>query len=136
MISMQSRQVMALEARHFQPCFTRKPLAVARGKGSRVYDLEGKAYLDFIGSLGTCVVGHGNPVVLQAVKAQLGKIVSTSNLYYSEPQALLAKRLARVSSRIPDRNRLRPPSSSRERLRAKRESLPRSTRSMGGRWAP
>ena len=97
MISMQSRQVMALEARHFQPCFTRKPLAVARGKGSRVYDLEGKAYLDFIGSLGTCVVGHGNPVVLQAVKAQLGKIVSTSNLYYSEPQALLAKRLARVS---------------------------------------
>src|SRR3989338_665150 len=94
---MRSKQVMALEARHFQPCFARQPLAIARGKGSWVYDLEGKAFLDFIGSLGTCVVGHGNPVVLRAVKEQLGKIVSTSNLYYSEPQALLAGRLAKIS---------------------------------------
>ncbi len=94
---MNPRQLMALERKHFQPCFARKPLAIARGKGSWVRDAEGRAYLDFIGSLGTCVLGHGHPAVKQAVRKQLEKIVCASNLYYSEPQAVLAERLAKVS---------------------------------------
>lgn len=66
------------------------PLLV-RGRGTRVYDDAGKEYLDFVGGLAVNALGHCHPEVVRAAKAQLDKLIHTSNLYYTEPQVELAR---------------------------------------------
>ncbi len=64
---------------------------LVRGSGSRVYDDQGKEYLDFVGGLAVNALGHCHPAVVQAAKNQLDKLIHTSNLYYTEPQVELAR---------------------------------------------
>ncbi len=66
---------------------------LVRGSGTRVYDDEGKEYLDFVGGLAVNALGHCHPAVVQAAKDQLDKLIHTSNLYYTEPQVELARSL-------------------------------------------
>ena len=66
---------------------------LVRGSGTRVYDDEGKEYLDFVGGLAVNALGHCHPAVVQAAKNQLDKLIHTSNLYYTEPQVELARSL-------------------------------------------
>ncbi len=73
---------------------------LVRGAGSYVWDDKGKKYLDFLGGLAVNVVGHCHPQVVEAICEQAGKLMHTSNLYYGEPQAELAKVL--VENSLPD----------------------------------
>ncbi|HHU76410.1 MAG TPA: aspartate aminotransferase family protein [Firmicutes bacterium] len=72
------------------------PLLV-RGQGSRVWDENGKEYLDFVGGIAVNALGHCYPPILEAVSRQMEKIIHTSNLYYSEPQVELARMLVENS---------------------------------------
>ena len=78
------------------PNYGRFPLQLARGAGCRVWDEEGNAYLDFGAGIAVCSIGHCHSRVLEAMQAQLGTLVHTSNLYYTRPQGLLAKRLVEL----------------------------------------
>ncbi len=78
-----------------------EPIAIERGQGSYVWDLEDRRYLDFFGGVLTTMVGHNNPAVTAAVQAQASKVLHTSTLYLSEPMIALAEKIAELSG-IPD----------------------------------
>jgi predicted acetylornithine/succinylornithine family transaminase len=76
------------------PTYGRYPLTFVRGKGSRVWDAGGKEYLDFGGGIAVNVLGHA--ALADALARQADILVHCSNLYYTEPQGLLAKRLVEL----------------------------------------
>ena len=73
--------------------YNRFPVEIVSGKGSRVYDIQGKAYVDMGSGIGVTAFGFGDEAWMTAVTEQLGKVQHTSNLYYTEPCARLAKLL-------------------------------------------
>jgi acetylornithine/N-succinyldiaminopimelate aminotransferase len=75
------------------PNYRQAPIALKRGLGSRVWDADGKEYLDFLGGIAVTVLGHNHPSVRAAAQAQLDQLWHTSNLYFTEPQVELAERL-------------------------------------------
>ncbi|TMR89374.1 acetylornithine transaminase [Nonomuraea basaltis] len=77
----------------FMPNYGVPPVALARGEGSRVWDVDGKEYLDFIGGIATSSLGHAHPALVEAVSKQVATIAHTSNLFLHEPEVLLAERL-------------------------------------------
>ncbi|MBO4939797.1 MAG: aspartate aminotransferase family protein [Clostridia bacterium] len=82
-----------LDQQYIAPTYARFPVELVRGQGSTVYDANDKAYIDFGTGIAVNAFGIGDKAWKEAVVAQLDKIQHTSNLYYSEPCALLAKAL-------------------------------------------
>ncbi len=78
------------------PTYGRFPLCLARGQGSRVWDEQGNEYLDFGAGIAVCSLGHAHPRLGEAVTRQAGILGHTSNLYYTRPQGLLAKRIVEL----------------------------------------
>ncbi|MFI6599797.1 acetylornithine transaminase [Nonomuraea sp. NPDC050536] len=77
----------------FMPNYGVPPVALARGEGTRVWDVDGKEYLDFIGGIAVSSLGHAHPALVEAVSKQVATIAHTSNLFLHEPEVLLAERL-------------------------------------------
>ena len=77
--------------------YARQPISIVRGRGSKVYDLEGREYVDFVGGIAVNVLGHGHPDLVLAIQKQAAQLIHTSNLYYTEPQTKLAQMLVRHS---------------------------------------
>lgn len=71
--------------------YGRFPIALERGLGCRVWDTQGKEYLDFVAGIATCTLGHAHPVMIEAVTRQIQKLHHVSNLYYIPEQGELAK---------------------------------------------
>jgi acetylornithine/succinyldiaminopimelate/putrescine aminotransferase len=82
--------------RYVIPTYARFDLRLARGKGTEVWDEDGKRYLDFGAGIAVTSIGHAHPRVLAAMQRQIATLVHTSNLYYTRPQAVLAERLVRL----------------------------------------
>ncbi|MBA2318111.1 MAG: aspartate aminotransferase family protein [Euzebyales bacterium] len=78
-----------------------QPIAIERGEGRHVWDVEGTRYLDFFGGILTTMTGYSVPEVVDAIREQAGKILHTSTLYVSQPMVELAEMIAELS-RIPD----------------------------------
>ncbi len=83
--------------RYVMNTYARFPVAVVKGKGCWVWDHEGRRYLDFTSGIGVLNLGHRHPAVLAAVRAQLARVIHTSNLFYTESQAELARLLVEHS---------------------------------------
>jgi acetylornithine/N-succinyldiaminopimelate aminotransferase len=77
--------------------YKRFPLVLVRGQGTKVWDENGKEYLDFVAGLAVCNVGHCHPKVVEAIIAQAGTLLHVSNLYYTAPQIELARLLVGAS---------------------------------------
>jgi predicted acetylornithine/succinylornithine family transaminase len=92
-----AQATMDLEREYVLQNYARYPLVIARGKGSYVYDLEGRRYLDFIAGIGVNALGHAHPRILKVIREQAGLLIHSSNLYYHQYQGPLAKRLAEAS---------------------------------------
>jgi predicted acetylornithine/succinylornithine family transaminase len=87
----------ALEERYLMRTYKRAPVDFVRGEGALLWDAEGKRYLDFLTGISVCSVGHCHPDVVQAVHEQSQRLMHVSNLFYTEPMARLAERLAESS---------------------------------------
>jgi len=94
---MDSQTLMMLSEQYIAHTYNRYPLVLVRGKGTRVWDLDGKEYLDFFAGLAVCNLGHCHPKVVKAIQAQAEKLIHVSNLYYIEPQIQLASLLCKNS---------------------------------------
>ncbi|MBP1764476.1 MAG: Acetylornithine/succinyldiaminopimelate aminotransferase [Firmicutes bacterium] len=94
---MNKEQIIAMDKQYYMPVFNRNPIVLSHGKGPYVYDNEGNQYLDFLAGIAVNLLGHGHPKLVAAIAEQAGRMIHCSNLYYTEPQALLAKKLAEVS---------------------------------------
>jgi len=73
------------------------PLVIAEGEGARVWDADGRCYLDFVGGIAVNSVGHCHPKVVAAIKEQAERLLHCSNLYWFEPPVVLARELAVLS---------------------------------------
>jgi acetylornithine/N-succinyldiaminopimelate aminotransferase len=89
--------LQALEQRYLMRTYKRAPVEFVRGEGALLWDAEGKEYLDFLTGISVCSVGHCNPEVVEAVREQAGRLMHTSNLFYTEPMVRLAERLSESS---------------------------------------
>lgn len=79
--------------RVLMPTYAPSPISIVRGRGSRVYDLEGREYLDFVAGIAVNTLGHAHPDLVAAIQKQAQHLLHASNLYYTEPQMKLAKAL-------------------------------------------
>jgi predicted acetylornithine/succinylornithine family transaminase len=75
------------------PSYSRFDLVLERGKGSYVWDVDGRRYLDLAAGIAVCSLGHAHPEITMALTEQSQKLIHVSNLYYTEPQGQLAKRI-------------------------------------------
>lgn len=86
-----------LESKHLMHTYKRSNILLTSGKGMYVTDSNGKQYLDFVGGIATCVIGYGNQEFAEAIKQQAMQLTNTTNLYYTEPQLVLAEKLCKLS---------------------------------------
>ncbi|HET6498916.1 MAG TPA: acetylornithine/succinylornithine family transaminase [Coriobacteriia bacterium] len=84
----------AKDACFIMPTYTRKPVLFVEGRGMRLYDDEGREYLDFVSGLGSVNLGHAHPAVTEAVWCQMARLTQVSNLYHVEHRAELAEELS------------------------------------------
>lgn len=94
---MNNRQIVKLTERYVANTYARYPIALVRGKGARVWDADGKEYLDFVGGIAVNALGHGHPAVTRAIRQQAARLLHVSNLYHIAPQSELARELCRRS---------------------------------------
>ena len=86
-----------LEHKYYMNTFERIPLTLVRGQGARVWDEDGREYLDFVGGWAVNSLGHCHPVVAEAVTEQVHTLIQTSNQFYTIPQLRLAELLVQNS---------------------------------------
>jgi predicted acetylornithine/succinylornithine family transaminase len=89
--------IQARESRHVLQTYKRQPIAFVRGSGSRLYDVNGREYLDLVSGIGVASLGHAHPGLAAAIADQAATLLHTSNLYYHPFQAEAAERLTALS---------------------------------------
>src|SRR5262245_63220646 len=89
--------IQARESRFVLQTYRRQPVAFVRGEGTRLYDVEGREYLDFISGIGVASLGHAHPGLAAVIADQARTLLHTSNLYFHPFQAEAAGRLSALS---------------------------------------
>src|SRR5215813_11339389 len=89
--------VQSLEARYVLQTYRRSPVTFIRGEGVRLYDSEGREYLDLLSGIGVASLGHAHPALSRAIAEQAQTLIHTSNLFFHPLQGQLAERLASLS---------------------------------------
>ena len=89
-------EIAELDKAYVMKTYARLPVAFVKGRGTRLWDDEGREYLDFLAGLGVVNAGHCHPLVVEAIKKQTEKLMHVSNLFYFENQASLAKKLSEL----------------------------------------
>ena len=94
---MKTSQVQKLYAQYVLPTYTQVPVCIVKGKGSRLWDLSGKEYLDFFPGWAVSGLGHCHPAVVNAIKEQAAKILHVPNNFLNLKQAQLAEEISKAS---------------------------------------
>lgn len=94
---MTAKECMEMAEANILHTYNRYPIVLEKGEGAYLYDMDGKRYLDFQAGIAVYAFGYGNETYNAALKAQIDKLLHTSNLYYNEPAAKAAKRLAALA---------------------------------------
>jgi acetylornithine/N-succinyldiaminopimelate aminotransferase len=89
--------VVARESRHVLQTYRRNAVTFVRGEGVRLWDAEGREYLDLLSGIGVAALGHAHPALTRAITDQAQTLLHTSNLFYHPYQGQLAERLANLS---------------------------------------
>lgn len=94
---MKVEEIFQVYKENIMPTYSKAPLVFVKGKGCRLWDINGRAYLDFFPGWGVGNLGHCHPKVMQGVRDQIGKLIFVPNNYYHPFQAKLAKELIYLS---------------------------------------
>jgi len=94
---MTNQEVFELTDRYVMSTYGRYPVAFERGQGCRLWDVEGKGYLDFVAGLAVCNLGHCPPRVVEALQRQAARLLHVSNLYHIPGQSALARKIVNHS---------------------------------------
>ena len=94
---MKANEIMEKAENYVLHTYNRYPVVLDHGKGVRLYDVEGKEYLDFAAGIAVFALGYGNEMYDQTLKNQIDRLIHTSNLYYNEPMADAAEKLVKAS---------------------------------------
>ena len=90
-------RAQAWDSAHVMTTYARFPVQFVRGEGAHLWDASGKRYVDFLSGIAVCSVGHCHPYLVRALQEQAATLMHVSNLYLTEPQARLARRLVELS---------------------------------------
>ncbi len=90
-------EIFEMGNKYLMSTYNRLPVVFIKAKMQYLWDLEGNKYLDFIAGYGCLNVGHSNKFIVNALKTQIGKIIQPSNVYYNQPQVMLAKKLCEIT---------------------------------------
>lgn len=88
---MPTEELKDYAAKYLMQTYAHQPISIVRGRGAKVYDMEGREYIDFVGGIAVNILGHGHPDLVQAIQRQAAQLIHVSNLYYTEPQVRLAQ---------------------------------------------
>jgi predicted acetylornithine/succinylornithine family transaminase len=94
---MSNREIIDLAQKHLMRNVGRYDLAFVRGRGLRLWDADGREYLDFLGGIAVCALGHAPEAVIRALAGQADRLFHVSNYFYNEPMVRLAAKLAESS---------------------------------------
>ncbi|MEN6460067.1 MAG: aminotransferase class III-fold pyridoxal phosphate-dependent enzyme, partial [Syntrophomonas sp.] len=94
---MTNKDIMTKGQQYVMNTYGRFPIALVKGKGSYVWDANGKQYLDFLAGIAVCALGHSNNELTRVLQEQAQNIWHTSNLYWIEPQVEAAQKLVTES---------------------------------------
>ena len=97
MTTMTGNDIKILESQHVLQTYKRQPVVFERGQGTRLFDDQGRSYLDFVSGIGVASLGHGHPAMARAIGEQAATLAHTSNLYFHPLQGELAARLSALT---------------------------------------
>jgi LysW-gamma-L-lysine/LysW-L-ornithine aminotransferase len=89
--------IQELESLHTSGLYTKRPLAIVRGEGARLWDSDGREYIDCVGGQGAANLGHANPAVAEAIATQARTLISCPEMFYNDRRAELMARLVSVA---------------------------------------
>ncbi|MDP3276222.1 MAG: acetylornithine transaminase [Deltaproteobacteria bacterium] len=92
-MSDQTERLLADARAHLLETYRQPAVVLERGEGCRVWDTEGRAYLDLYAGIAVSALGHAHPALVQAIAAQAGKLIHTANYFYNEPNVRAAAKL-------------------------------------------
>jgi len=90
---MATQRIQQVEDAHTSGVYAKRPVAIVRGQGARLWDAEGREYIDCVGGQGSANVGHANPAVAQAIADQAQTLISCQEMFYNDKRAALMERL-------------------------------------------
>jgi predicted acetylornithine/succinylornithine family transaminase len=96
-MTMDTKTLMEWSARYHTPNYGRTPIVLVRGEGTRVWDSDGKEYLDFTTGIAVTSLGHCHPVITGAIREAAATLLHVSNIFHTAPQVHLAKMLVENS---------------------------------------
>tara|TARA_B100000745_G_scaffold271068_1_gene198227 strand:- start:362 stop:1552 length:1191 start_codon:yes stop_codon:yes gene_type:complete len=88
-----SEEWISIEKKYYAQTVRRQPVVIVKGEGTRVWDADGKEYLDFVAGWAVNNLGHSHPAITQAIVEQAGTLIQTSNQFFTIPQLMLAELL-------------------------------------------
>lgn len=94
---MNNKEIIDLDSKYIMQTYGRQPIALTHGNGATIWDADGNEYLDFFAGIAVNVLGQSHPKVIEAIQKQAEKLIHVSNVYYTEEQVKLAKKLAEIT---------------------------------------
>jgi acetylornithine/LysW-gamma-L-lysine aminotransferase len=91
------KEVIEIEERHLANVFAKKPVVLTNGKGSLVWDINGKEYIDCSSSYGVAALGHCHPKIVEAIKAQSEQLITCHSCYYNDKRAEFIDKLVKIT---------------------------------------
>ncbi len=94
---MNQSTILSLETAHTSGVYPKRPLAIVRGQGARLWDAEGNAYIDCVGGQGAANLGHAHPAIVAAISLQAAQLIACPEIFYNDRRAELLAALAEVA---------------------------------------
>jgi acetylornithine/LysW-gamma-L-lysine aminotransferase len=91
-----NESIIAAESAHTSGVYAKRAIAMVRGEGARLWDADGREYIDCVGGMGAVNVGHCNPAVVAAIREQAGALISCTELFYNDQRAAYLNELIAV----------------------------------------
>ena len=91
----ETESLLAAGRTTMSPSYSPQGVVMDHGRGMRVWDREGREYLDFLGGIAVLSLGHSHPAMVAALTDQISKLTHISNIYFSEPQIILQEELVK-----------------------------------------
>jgi LysW-gamma-L-lysine/LysW-L-ornithine aminotransferase len=95
--ALDSASIIALEDKYASGVYAKRQIALVKGQGARVWDADGKEYIDCAGGTAVASVGHANPKVLRAVARQANTMISCQEMFYNDKRALVMEKICNLS---------------------------------------
>lgn len=95
--TIETGSVQEIESNFTSGVYSKRPVVIVRGKGARLYDADGREYIDCVGGQGAANIGHANPVIAQAIFNQAQTLISCPEMFYNDKRALLEEKLCNLT---------------------------------------